>query len=178
MAISKIISESLDLTDNYAFTGTITGAGESNTPLVSVKMSGTQITTDATATLVAFNSVEIDTDSAFTNTAGNYKFTVPSGKDGTYMITYMATSFNENSTTIHVQGHIYVNGSTVAYQRQRHDGTNNATTRHSGTTTHWVGDLSVGDYVQFYYYHDVTSDVPQSQGTQQSRATIMRIKAS
>jgi len=27
MAISKIISESLDLTDDYAFTGTITGAG-------------------------------------------------------------------------------------------------------------------------------------------------------
>src|SRR6056300_234011 len=133
MALSKIISESLDLTDNYAFTGTITGAGESNTPLVSVKMSGTQITPDATATLVAFNSVEIDTDSAFTNTAGNYKFTVPSGKDGTYMITYMATSFNENSATTMVKGSIYKNGSVISVQRQRHDGG-----RHEGTTTHWV----------------------------------------
>jgi len=178
MAITKIQSESLNLADTYDFTGTVTGAGESNTPLVSVKMSGGQTTTDATHTLVAFNSVDIDTDSAFDNTATNYKFTVPAGKAGTYMITYMATSFNEQSQTIQVQGHIYKNGSTVAYQRQRNDGTNTQTTRHAGTTVHWVGDLSVGDYIQFYYYHDIGADVPQLQGSQQSRATIMRIKAS
>ena len=32
MAFSKIIAESMDLTDTYAFTGTVTGAGESNKP--------------------------------------------------------------------------------------------------------------------------------------------------
>ena len=32
MAFSKIIAESMDLTDTYAFTGTVTGAGESNSP--------------------------------------------------------------------------------------------------------------------------------------------------
>ena len=32
MAIDKIQSESINLADNFAFTGTVTGAGESNTP--------------------------------------------------------------------------------------------------------------------------------------------------
>ena len=32
MAISKIQSESLNLADTFAFTGTVTGAGESNAP--------------------------------------------------------------------------------------------------------------------------------------------------
>ena len=33
MAITKIQSESLNLSDNYDFTGTVTGAGENNTPM-------------------------------------------------------------------------------------------------------------------------------------------------
>mgnify|MGYP003149623245 FL=1 len=32
MAIDKIQSESINLADNFAFTGTVTGAGENNTP--------------------------------------------------------------------------------------------------------------------------------------------------
>ena len=32
MAIDKIQSESINLADNFAFTGTVTGAGVSNTP--------------------------------------------------------------------------------------------------------------------------------------------------
>ena len=35
MAITKIQSESLNLADTYDFTGTVTGAGESNTPAFS-----------------------------------------------------------------------------------------------------------------------------------------------
>ena len=33
MAITKIQSESLNLADTYAFTGTVTGAGLNNTPV-------------------------------------------------------------------------------------------------------------------------------------------------
>ena len=32
MALSKIQSESINLADNFAFTGTVTGSGESNAP--------------------------------------------------------------------------------------------------------------------------------------------------
>jgi hypothetical protein len=159
-------------TDGYANLSFATPSSEINTPIVSLSMSANiQTTTDATDTLVAFNTADVDTDSAYLNTAGNYKFTVPADKAGTYMINFMATSFNEDSTTVMVKGMIYKNGSLVATQRQRHDGT-----RHEGTTTHWVGTLAVSDYIQFYYYHDVTSDVPQL--STEARATIVRLKSS
>ena len=145
-----------------------------NTPMVSLTMSAGQTTTDATATLVTFDTAEIDTDNAYTNTAGNYKFTVPSGKAGTYMITVMFTSFNENSDTEMVQGYIYKNGAAISYQRQRNDGGGDDT-RHAGTTSHWVGTLAEGDYIQFYHYHSVSSASPTIQGTQQARATITRL---
>jgi hypothetical protein len=162
MAITKLIADS------------ITSGAIASTPMVSVRMTNNQTTSDASNTLLAFDNVDIDTDSAFTNTSGNYKFTVPSGKAGTYMITLMMTSFNENSDTARVQGHIYKNGSSISMQRQRHDG-GGAHTRHAGTTTHWVGTLAVGDYIQFYYLHDVTSATPLTLSDTQTRATITRL---
>ena len=162
MAITKLIADS------------ITSGAIASTPMVSLTMSAGQTTSNSTATLVTFNTVEIDTDSAYTNTSGNYKFTVPSGKAGTYAITLMLTSFNENSDTEMVQGYIYKNGGSVSYQRHRHDGGGDDT-RHAGTTTHWVGTLAVGDYIQFYHYHSVSSASPTIQGTQQARATITRL---
>ena len=58
MAISKIISESLDLTDNYAFTGTVTGAGETNTPyFFSDGLSSSQaVSTNTFTTLTNWNT--------------------------------------------------------------------------------------------------------------------------
>ncbi len=149
---------------------TLAGAGITNTPMVSLSMSTNQNTTDATDTLVAFNTVDVDTDSAYTNTAGNYKFTVPSGKAGKYMITFMATSFTEGSDTIMAKSSIYKNGSVISVNRQRHDGG-----RHEGTVAHWVGDLSVNDYIQFYHYHDTTSSTPQLLSGTQARATIVKL---
>ena len=40
MAIDKIQAESINLADTFAFTGTVTGAGESNTPLFIARKSG------------------------------------------------------------------------------------------------------------------------------------------
>ena len=153
--------------------GTTLNLGD-NTPMVVVSQGGSQTTTDSTATLVAMSSVSIDTDSAFTNTSGNYKFTVPSGKAGTYAINWMVTTFNENSNTRWIQAYIYKNGSALAYQRLRDDDPHH---RFMSATVHFVGDLAVGDYIQFYIHHDVTSDVPQTLGgTAQSQASIMRVK--
>ena len=44
MAFSKIIAESMDLTDTYAFTGTVTGAGgEINLIFLHIKLTHTQL---------------------------------------------------------------------------------------------------------------------------------------
>ena len=83
MAIDKIQSESINLADNFSFTGTVTGAGESNTPLVALKGNGSDQTVPANAfTTVTFWSVETDTESMY---ASN-KITIPSGKGGNILL--------------------------------------------------------------------------------------------
>ena len=62
--------------------GTATGFGGDNTPAFMAHVSGNQSISSSTDTLVAFNSEVFDSDSAYDNTATNYKFTVPTGEAG------------------------------------------------------------------------------------------------
>ena len=75
MAITKIQSESLNLADTYAFTGTVTGAGGANTPAFEAYLggSGGQSVSDNTVTLVQANTEVYDTDSAYDTST--YRFT-------------------------------------------------------------------------------------------------------
>ena len=72
MAIDKIQSESINLADNFAFTGTVTGAGGANTPSFKA-YGGTQAIADNTATVIAYNTELWDTDSDYDNST--YRFT-------------------------------------------------------------------------------------------------------
>ena len=94
MAITKIQSESMNLADTYAFTGTVTGAGGNNTPMFLAYQSSGQSLATVTTTRVVFDTEEFDDDNVFTNTSGNYKFTVPSA--GKYWI-YVSVSKNSFS---------------------------------------------------------------------------------
>ena len=138
----------LDLADNFAFTGTITGASEANTPAFAIKMNADQGPNNNTFTLMEFNNEEIDTDNAYTNTAGNYKFTVPSGKAGKYFI-YAFTLCNAINNDDFISGAIalHKNGSAVAEStiNVRNDRIN-----HSTQGVSHVFDLSEGDYIQAY----------------------------
>jgi len=96
MSITKIQSESLNLSDTYDFTGTVTGAGESNTPSFSAKQSGSQTITSDTDTLLNFATEIFDTDGAYD---GTNKFTVPTGQGGKYFFNAnlaMDSMYNEN----------------------------------------------------------------------------------
>jgi len=73
MAITKIQSESLNLADDFAFTGTITGAGGANTPLFQAKVSSQTVSAN-TDTLLQFDTEVIDSDNCYDNSSGNYKF--------------------------------------------------------------------------------------------------------
>jgi hypothetical protein len=73
MAITKIQSESLNLADTYNFTGDVTGAGGVNTPAFQATLSANQTITQATNTIVAFNTEDFDTASAYDTST--YKFT-------------------------------------------------------------------------------------------------------
>ena len=81
IANDAVDNTKLDLTSNYDFTGTITGAGESNSPRFFGRKASTQTLDRGTQTeLTGFTTDEIDSDSAFDGTT----FTVPSGKAGIY----------------------------------------------------------------------------------------------
>jgi len=85
MAIDKIQSESINLADNFAFTGTVTGAGGVNTPAFFVELGSTQSgVSDDTFVKVTFNNEEFDTASAYDHST-NYRFTTPSGGAGKYV---------------------------------------------------------------------------------------------
>lgn len=90
MAITKIQSESLNLADNYDFTGTVTGAGGVNTPAFAAKLGGTQAIANNASTKLMLNNEVFDTASAFDTstirftpqTAGKYFCTLNIYFDG------------------------------------------------------------------------------------------------
>jgi len=104
MAITKIQSESLNLSDTYDFTGTVTGAGESNVPLFHITGSSMSIATD-TLTKLTFGTKVYDADDVW-NTSTN-KLTLPSGK---FLVNFYCTHYGSSYS----QGaniYIYKNGS-------------------------------------------------------------------
>jgi len=153
MAFSKIISESLDLTDDYAFTGTVTGAGESNTPAFKVTMSGSQTFTNNAYTKMDFDTETYDTDGAYDTS--NQRFTVPSGKAGKYFF-YAQTIgiMTDNNTEVCVIRFLK-NGSTQLSNAQHNrDGVATDTTFFGQC----IVDLSVGDYVEAYLFQNQGSN--------------------
>jgi hypothetical protein len=74
MAITKIQSESLNLADTYDFTGTVTGAGESNAPYFLARINTSQSVSSGTPTKLQYNNEILDSDNAYDNTT-NYRWT-------------------------------------------------------------------------------------------------------
>jgi len=157
MAITKIQSESLNLSDNYDFTGTVTGAGSSNTPAFMASLGSSQYISGSNH-LVECNTVLKDTNSAYTNTAGNYKFTVPSGEAGTYFLFCSAAVFGGGDNTVkNFLVLLYKNNSAIAYFS---DYLQQTTARYLTKTGSIMLDLEVGDYIQLYSSAD-SSATPQ-----------------
>ena len=146
MAITKIQSESLNLADDYAFTGTITGAGESNVPAFSVKLSSDQNVSDNAITKIQFNSENYDTNNAFDSTT-NYRFTVPSGQDGKYFFhveLYPGCTTGDQINTIFL--YIYKNGSIISLSGENDPDTVSNLSMSLATSL----DLVAGDYIEFF----------------------------
>ena len=73
MAIDKIQSESINLADNFAFTGTVTGAGGVNTPMFQAKLTTASVAfTEGSITALIMNSEDFDTDNAYDTSTGKF----------------------------------------------------------------------------------------------------------
>jgi hypothetical protein len=127
--------------------------GGNNTPSWRATMSTAQTgNTNNTAVLASFDTEDFDTDSAYTNSSSNYKFTVPSGKAGKYFIGANLNIGEEGDNADLQQKRclIYKNGSAVAEGRDQF-----SSSVIQGSTLNFIGaftiqDLSVGDYIQVY----------------------------
>ena len=109
MAIDKIQSESINLADNFAFTGTVTGAGGVNTPSFHARLSSNQSISNATVTKVQFDTELFDTNNTYDNST-NYRFTP--GVAGKYVLTSMVQIQNCGNESLYLV-RIYKNGSTM-----------------------------------------------------------------
>lgn len=131
-------------------------AGGDNTPMFSVRQTGTVNVSDNTYTKVAWNSELVDTDNAFASD----KFTVPSGKAGKYFLYVMLLGQGDNNNTMNVYYlNIYKNGSRIAMNEGDY---RSYAIRKATQTVTTVQDLAVGDYLEVYVGIDVSSGVQAS----------------
>jgi len=107
MAIDKIQSESINLADNFAFTGTVTGAGGVNSPRILACMNNYHTITANTATKVPFNRVDINTGGTWDSS--NYRWTP--GTAGTYVISFQVFADSGAADNLRiVEATIYISG--------------------------------------------------------------------
>ena len=151
MAIDKIQSESINLADNFAFTGTVTGAGGDNLPIFAVSKSGgsNQTINHGSSTKVTFSHEITDPSSAFASD----KFTVPSGKGGTYLFAWNLQIEDSDSAITRMSTNLYKNGSAISSVQMRSEGGDTVFANFSLTQTR-IMTASAGDYFEIYVYQE------------------------
>ena len=151
MAIDKIQSESINLADNFAFTGTVSGAGGTNTPaFFAYKTGSAQSISSGTVTKVTFNTELYDTD-------GNYasdRFTPQTA--GKYIFNSSVYINGQSATFRYTNLYIRKNGSTNFGTYSAEDSENNLNS--AGATASVVYDMNgSSDYVEVYAQAQATS---------------------
>ena len=122
---------------------TQTGVGGVNTPMVFAKLSTSQSISNNSDTTVALNSATFDTDSAF-NTS-TYKFVVPSGKAGKYLVAAAVRRSNFSAT----RNYMYINTGGGNYVFENGGGGN-----YQSVVGSVLVDLDVGEEAYLRYYHN------------------------
>jgi hypothetical protein len=122
--------------------GTQTGFGGTNTPAFSAYSTPDRSIADNTATLVAINAENFDTDSTYDTST--YRFTpAVSGKYFLYFRFFYSTSFNST-----IRGYIYKNGVEVAHIDFTHIQSDN------GVMLTTIQSADADDYFQAYTYQN------------------------
>ena len=123
--------------------GTQTGFGGTNTPAFRASRGSNQTVSNATDTVILFDTENYDTDSAYDPSTG--RFTVPSGEAGKYLITanlrFNSSTSNRNALDIKINDSS--SGATASEWTSGQYGTLILTTTYV---------LSVGDFINVRYY--------------------------
>jgi len=131
--------------------GAVTGQ---NYPAFMAYLNGNQNVSDATYTKVNLNAEQLDTNSAF-DSSTNYRFTVPSGQAGKYVVSFYVEGYSSGASQLRgVNAEIRKNGS--KYHRIRMDTSNNEGFLFNVSAS-LIIDLAVGDYIELWGYVNGTS---------------------
>ena len=145
MAITKIQSESLNLSDTYAFTGTVTGAGETNSPYFRAYMGGTNTLNNNVTTKVVYDSVSWNVGGTYSTT--NFRWTP--GVQGRYLINAQVSMDWSDSAGDRIDLLIRKNGSSnIIYRRLKSGGSFSG--NHSSILLAGTVDLDNDDYVEAF----------------------------
>ena len=128
---------------------TLSSSDFKSTPAFKARLSANQSIPNATITKINLNAEDIDTDNAFD--ISNYKFTVPSGKGGVYLVGYSLGTDAVIDDTERLFGRIYLNGAGQIYTTA--NDWSPATNEDMFVNYSVIMDLSVGDYLELYMYH-------------------------
>ena len=134
-----------------------------NTPAFNTRMNTLQTIAHQVITLVAFDTVLYDTNSAYDNSASNYKFTVPAGQAGKYY--FFASTNLDAVSAANLQNcnmYFYKNGSV---EHAMYSSFISNDIRIYQATLSTTLDLSVGDYVQIYARISDSSGSPRIDGS-------------
>ena len=169
MALSKIQSESINLADNVAFTGTVTGAGGTTAPYCGAYRNGDQNIREATWTKIQFNTEFVDSANAFASST-NYRFTPQTA--GYYFVALNLGIGNTADNSIDdVRARVYKNGSEITGVQARRDwdanaeGLNYVDQINTSTMVQLNGS---SDYIECFAYVNVTSGTPRVESGQTS----------
>jgi hypothetical protein len=158
MAITKIQSESLNLADTYAFTGTVTGASTPMTPAFEASLGSNQNPSSGTNTKGTFANEIFDTDNCYDNST-NYRFT-PTTAGKYYVYTLQIYDAQGVDKFGYVEAHIYKNGS--SYRKSYFDQYDNYLAYAKSPYVGVVIDMNgTTDYVEAYVRWNVTSGTNQ-----------------
>ena len=143
MAITKIQSESLNLADTYAFTGTVTGAGETNSPYFRAYVTSASDISSNSTTKVEFDTLSWNVGGTYSTT--DFRWTP--GVQGKYLINAQVTMNWSDSAGDRIDLLIRKNGSNVNYRRVGSGGNFGV---ESSTVISATVDLDSNDYVEVF----------------------------
>ena len=149
------VNQYQDFNGNTLFTSD--GSGNLTTqntmrPFFMATQTATQSVANNTITKVEFQGTKFDADNVF-NTS-NYRFTIPSGKAGTYVFFY-ATRINTLGNGDIFQIQIYKNGTLENRSRQI---STMGIADNGVIRAQFADDGSVGDYYEVYVQHNYGSN--------------------
>jgi|11_taG_2_1085331.scaffolds.fasta_scaffold45161_2 hypothetical protein len=157
MALTKVQADGVNLGDDFAFTGDVTGVG-GTTPAFCATNSAQQTANIDTMTKVQFDTEVFDSDGKYDTS--NYRFTPTVA--GKYFITAQIANNNlYNQANLQIQ--IHKNGSSI--MNGETTGNNSTSNRNYTISTSLVVDLDTDDYVEIYGRQGLGNGVPITEGS-------------